>query len=358
VVWAGRSTSSDHWKRDGVEFVTIGKIFRPLFSPWLQLIRLLAFCHRTDASCVYLDDWMFLRESPVQRLFFQVGLRVLGIACICDQRDPYIDFEIAQGRLEEGSWKHMKLAFIHRLSLDFTDLSVFPSKVYMEEMRNRGHSARNSIGVIRGVDIEQFRDRGEGSTVRARLGLEGKFIVGWFGMMLPYRSIDGIVLPMIEKAASRIPEAHFIVGGFGPMLQDFKTFKEKHPEANMTLLGYVPYEDMAMYLSACDVLLCTLNTAYKFTTNTTPLKILESVAVGRPVIATSINARYYDYKDIRGVVWTGTTCEDFLKCLEAVHKDYAQYREEAERQAENFEDFSTQSRVKEIVDGIEKCCRR
>jgi glycosyltransferase involved in cell wall biosynthesis len=358
VTWARLGPTSGHWEKDGIEFVSIGRLCHPAISPWLQLIQLTSYCRKTRASCVYLDDWMFLREYPGQRLFFQMGLRALGIKCVCDQRDPYIDFEIAQGRLKERSWEHTKLAFMYRLIFEFTDLSIFPSRVYEEEMRNRGLSAWNSLGVIRGVDIDRFKDTGEGTKIRTNLGLEGKFVIGWFGTMLPYRSIEEALIPLIENAATKIPNAHFLIGGFGPLQSDFEKLKERHPDANLTLLGYVPYEDMPKYVSACDVLLCPLSAKYRFTLNASPLKILESVAVGRPIIATSINVRDSDYKDIKGVIWTGTGYEDFLQSLDFVHKNYRRYREEAERQAEDFEAFSTRSRIAELVDGIEKCCSR
>lgn len=357
ATWALLGPDSDHWEKDGLEFAKVGRPGHRIIGPWLQLMRLLSYCRKSEASCVYVDDWLFLRFHPGQQLLFHVGLKALGIGCVFDQRDPFIDLEIAEGKLKEGSWEHRRLTLTYRLISKFTDLSIFPSEVYEEEMRNRRLSSRNSLGAIRGVDIQQFKDRGEGKMVHSQLGLKGKFVIGWFGMMLPFRLIEEVLIPLIENAGTKIPNAHFLIGGFGALQDRFLSLQERRPDASMTLLGYVPYQDLPKYLSACDVLLCPVNTDHRITLYSSPLKILESIAVGRPIIATSLKVRDRDYKGIKGVVWTDMTYENFLQSLDAVHGDYARYREEAQWQAENFESFSTVSTIAKIVTAIEEFCK-
>ena len=357
VIWARMGPETDHWEQDGREFAKVGRPGNRTTGPWLQLMRLLSFCRKSQASCVYLDDWLFLRFFPGQQLAFQIGLKVLGIGCVFDQRDPFIDIEVGLGNLQEGSWRHKQLILIYRLIAKFTDLTIFPSQVYEAEIRAQGLSSRRSLGVIRGVDPRQFRDREEKRAIRAQLGLDGKFVIGWFGMMLPIRLIDEVLIPLIENLGTKIPNAHFLIGGFGVLEDRFQSLKERRPDAMMTLLGNVPYGELPKYLSACDVLLSPINTDHKITLYSSPIKILESVAVGRPIIASSIKVRESDYKDIKGIVWTGMSYDDFLDSLMAVHADYARYREEAERQAKHFEAFSITSTIAKIADGVEESCK-
>jgi glycosyltransferase involved in cell wall biosynthesis len=281
----------------------------------------------------------------------------LGIGFVYDQRDPYIDFQIATGTLKEDSMEERKIIALHHLEAMWTDHSVFPSEVYHKDMVLRGLSARRGLGVVRGVDINAFNPDVQGEGIREALGIEHRFVVGWFGMMTSYRLIEEVLIPLIESVDVSAPDVHFIIGGSGELMQAFKSLKERRPDVRMTLLGHVPHQDLPRYLAACELLLCPLNTNNLFSSNASPLKILEALAVGRPVIATSVKVRYKDFSELRGIVWTGKTLPEFIGALTHVRERYPELRATAEAQARDFDRFSTKSNISKIVDGIESVCK-
>ncbi|MDD1773869.1 MAG: glycosyltransferase, partial [Methanomassiliicoccales archaeon] len=305
VTWLQIGDVPAKWEEDGIEFVKMGSPAHRLIRMPIQLIQMIAFCRSTDVDCVYSDEWLFFRGDLINRLLFQIGLKILGVRYALDQRDPFVDYEIAKGNLKEGSWRHRRLELLNNLALRLTDLAIFPSETYADELRSRGLPAKNSIGTIRGVDDQQFNPQVDGSTIRSSLGLNDKFVVGWFGMMTHYRQLEEVVIPLIEKARDFIPDIHFLIGGHGDLEGAFSRLKDSRPDLGMTVLGFVPYPRLPEHLAACDVLLGPLNTQYRLISLTSPLKIMESLAVGRPIIATETKVSKGDYRDLAGVVWTG-----------------------------------------------------
>jgi len=356
VTWLEMSQTSERWQKDGINFVKLGAKCPRLVCQMLQLLQMASFCRTSKVDCVYSDEWLFQRESPLQRLIFQIGSRTAGIRYVFDQRDPFIDYEVARGVLKEGSWRHKVLRFSYRLDFEFTDLAIFPSEIYAAEFSIKGIPEGKKMGVIRGVDKQLFNPQVDGQAKRAGLGLEGKFVVGWFGMMQPYRQIEEVVIPLIERAGESIPNIHFLIGGLGELSDKFVQLQKSRPDLGMTFLGFVPYANLPEHLAACDVLLCPLNTARHFAKYASPLKVLESLAVGRPIIATETKVREGDFKDLQGVIWTGPDCKGFMDSLMMVHADYAHYREQAAEQALDFDRYTLESTISKIVDAVEKLC--
>ena len=240
------------------------------------------------------------------------------------------------------------------LAYRLTDLAIFPSEIYANEFRRRGLPAKSSLGAIRGIDDQRFNPQVDGSKVRSNLGLQDKFVVGWFGMMLPYRQLEEVVIPLIERGRDFIPDVHFLIGGSGELRGAFSRLQDSGPDLGMTVLDSVPYARLPEHLAACDVLLCPLNTEHLLASLTSPLKILESLSVGRPIIATETKVSKGDYRDLVGVVWTGPDYASFREALIEVHRRYDFYRDLAFKQAQDFDRYALKSTISKIANAIEE----
>ncbi len=355
MTWLTINGSSDTPDVENMRFVSLNP--RPGRIGWyLRLFDMVRYCRREGADCVYADEWLFLRARPLQRLLVQIGLRIAGIKYVFDQRDPYIDHRIATRTLEEGSVEHLLLIAMYRLASRFTDLAIYPSEAYAKQSARTLGRARSTIGVIRGVDRRLFNPSADGRGVRSRLGLEGRFVVGWFGMMNPSRQIEEVLVPLIRDSKDFLPDVSFVIGGRGKLRPVLERLVAEVPEPNLMLLGYVDYAALPSHIAACDVILCPLNLEHSFSRMATPLKIVESLAVARPVVATETVARDEDYADLDGVVWTGPRYEDFRRALIMVHGQYELWRQKAARQAEDFMRYSKEHGISRIVDAIREAC--
>jgi len=289
-------------------------------------------------------------------LFFQLGLRIAGIRYAFDQRDPYIDFEIERGRLKEGSMRHRFAVLLYFFAYSLTALAILPSEVYANELAKERIPVKRLLGVVRGVDQRLFNPQVDGRGVRSALGLGDKFVIGWFGLMLPFRQIEEVIIPLIEKAGDFIPNAHFLIGGKGQLRKELIRVQERRSNLRLTLLGFVPYEELARYISACDVLLCPVSAKARFTQNSSWLKILETLGVGRPIIATTTKLREGDYGELEGIVWTGSDYRSFLDSLIRVHSNYSYYQELARGQARDFKEYDVGLTIPRIAKAIESIC--
>jgi glycosyltransferase involved in cell wall biosynthesis len=111
---------------------------------------------------------------------------------------------------------------------------------------------------------------GDRQSTRARLALDGKFVLGFLGSMKPWHGVERLV-PLLEA----MPEAILLLVGTGPV-------QIQHPRA--ISLGQVDEQSVAHLVAAMDVGLApyTANSPPWFC----PLKLLAYRAQGTPIVAT------------------------------------------------------------------------
>lgn len=306
---------------------------------------------RERIDCVYADCWFFFYGKYHLILPFQVLTKLLRIKFVSDLRDPYVEHEVASGSLQKGSAKERYIRTLANISHSLTDLLVVPSEEY------RGHFARvkdssEILPVYRGVDDSKFNPAVKGDTVREVLGLQDHFVIGWFGIMRTYRRIQEIIIPLIEKTASLIPKAHFLIGGSGPLKGEFLRLKERNPHAPFRYMGFIPYDQIPQYVAACDVILCPISTEFEHGRYSLWLRYSESIAMGRPLLATKTPACIRHFGKLRGVMFVDDDIDQFLNGLVELHKRYNDYRRLALDDALNFGEYTIRISSRKIVDAI------
>ena len=350
VAWVQLGGIERRWEEDGIRFAVLRSPRKGLFHEYFQILRLVAFCLASRINLVYEDEWLFFRKKPTVRLLGNTILRALGVKIVLDQRDPFVDFEVAAGELTEESAKLRRLTLVNSLLLRQADLVILPSKAYAAVYQSDGIPKQRVLGIFRGIDPEIFRPKTEPSPERSRLGLEGNFVVGWFGLMHKYRMIREIIIPLIENLPKEIPNAHFLIGGEGPMICEFEKIRQGPTGRSFDLLGNIPYPKLPDFIAACDVTICPVSPKFRFTMNSNWLKIAESIAVGTPIVASNTRISTLDFANVDGIVWTESDYDSFLKAIRVVQENLAFYRGGARQQATHFEAFSIRSTIPAIVD--------
>lgn len=123
---------------------------------------------------------------------------------------------------------------------------------------------------------------GDGSAVRARLGLEGRFVVGyvgaltaWHGIELLYELAERLRAEGIEKAAI------LVVGGDDRRLEANRArVRERGLEGRLIFAGQIPYGDVPEHVRAFDAALVPDTTEWS-----SPAKLFEYQGCGVPVVA-------------------------------------------------------------------------
>jgi len=141
-----------------------------------------------------------------------------------------------------------------------------------------------------GIDLERFNQLPEASAARQSLGWPDKPTVGYAGSLYVGRGIE-----LLISIAARLPEVNFkIMGGKTNDLDIWRNHLAEKGIVNVSLLGFVPNQDLPLFLAACDILLMPYqarieNSGGRDTSHIfSPMKLFEYMAVKRPVISSDL----------------------------------------------------------------------
>jgi glycosyltransferase involved in cell wall biosynthesis len=144
------------------------------------------------------------------------------------------------------------------------------------------------------VDVSRFEPQMTREEARAHLGLnEGPWVV-YVGGLYEGRGLD-----QLFHAVSALPAKVLIVGGRSQ--EEIELWRERARSAGATRVrfeGYQPPPRVPLYLSAADVLVMPYGkrvlsaTGEDITHWTSPLKLFEYLAAGRPILATALPALF------------------------------------------------------------------
>lgn len=173
------------------------------------------------------------------------------------------------------------------------DLTLFCSRSLHEE---EGASCRESMFVDHGVDFEMFRRAGLGRDEPAEFATIDRPRVGFVG------GIDAHTFDpdLFVEVARLTPEATFVLVGGCSLPAGWCTVP------NVRMLGQVPYDQVAGYMAANDVLIMPWNRS-EWIKACNPVKLKEYLGTGRPVVSTPFD----ELRNYEGLVRVGTDAATF-----------------------------------------------
>ncbi|MDO8601401.1 MAG: glycosyltransferase [bacterium] len=135
-----------------------------------------------------------------------------------------------------------------------------------------------------GVDLEQFDIRNTKEECRKKLNLPlDKKIVLYTGHLYQWKGVD-----VLAEASQYLPEnvEVYFVGG---TVEDIHKFKIQNTKYKIHVVGHRPYAEIPYWLKAADILVLP-NSAKKEISKhwTSPLKMFEYMASGRPIVASDL----------------------------------------------------------------------
>jgi glycosyltransferase involved in cell wall biosynthesis len=352
VVWIQIGEKDSVSRKGSIILVTLQIPKLRFVAPFVSAIRILIYCLRNGVNLVYVDEWMYFRHSPFRRLMTQIILRRFGIKFVIDQRDPYVDFEVARGKLRPHAMRHKILTLQEKITLYLSNLTILPSEAYARLLVSEGIPAIKVAGFFRGIDTNKFNPGVDGQSIRRNLGLEGRFVVGWFGLMYRHLLIREVLVPLVRAIQSIIPDGYLVIGGEGPFKNAISQLQKETIGLPFKYVGLVPYQELPRYLAACDILLCPVSLEFRFSQHSNWLKIPEALAVGRPIIATKTAIVETDFRNLKGVLWTGPDLSDFATALRSAREQRLHLQAVAQEQAHNMKEFSIASTMPKILDRV------
>lgn len=166
------------------------------------------------------------------------------------------------------------------------DAIIAVSEEVRDHVMSRGVIPGRVLVIRNGVDIERFHPGIAGQPTRQMLGLKDQPIIGFIGSFKPWHGVE-FLLDAFARIAASHDAAHLLAVGDGPMLEPVREqVKALGLGARVSLPGRVPYHEIPACLAAMDFTVAPYMPQEDFYFS--PLKIVESLAMGRPVVAPRI----------------------------------------------------------------------
>ena len=216
------------------------------------------------------------------------------------------------------------------------DRVVAVTDAFKANLIERGIDADKIEVITNGANLELFYPRPKDAGLVRKLGLEGKFVVGYIGTHGLAHSLDFIV-----RSISCVGEdVHFLFVGDGAVKKEIMQIAQELSLKNITFVDPIPKEEVPRYLSVVDLSLAPLKKEENFKT-VIPSKIFEASAMQKPTLlgvegeAQSILEKYG-----AGLCFEPENKEDFIEKLMRLKEDtpcYSAAQEGCTRLARAYE---------------------
>ncbi len=248
----------------------------------------------------------FLRwflSFQVKRAAKKIGIKkpLVWIACppalqVLDDLDPVALVYQRTDRFEE--YPNVDPIVISKYDRELkrkADVTLYCSSLLFDEEKDQ---CQRALFADHGVDFKAFSEAGDssGQTEPKTLREIPHPRVGYVGNLEPHR----VDYKMLLEVAESLPHINFIVVGPSALADDWCTLPNVHQ------FGQQPYEEVANYMAACDVLIMPWN-ENEWIRACNPVKLKEYLAVGRPVVTTP----FEELRNYKGFVNVASGAQQF-----------------------------------------------
>lgn len=216
------------------------------------------------------------------------------LAHIINKKPLYLDcddYEAASNRFESNWQKYIVTLFEDRIPYFAKGITV-NTRFILERLKRIGYLSKQIVLVPNGVDRQRFLtpypDRG---LLRQRLGLSDNKVVVYVGTLgLVNHAVD-LLIDAFASVQRYEPRSVLLLVGRGEDYEKLKAYsKELGLQRSVRFIGWIPPEMVPMYYYVADLSVDPTRDTLAERARC-PLKIVESLAVGTPVVTASVGDR-------------------------------------------------------------------
>jgi glycosyltransferase involved in cell wall biosynthesis len=168
---------------------------------------------------------------------------------------------------------------LERWLVQRADALVVSSKAAAEVVVKQGVARERVVHLPDGVDLNRFAPTAPDEDLRSKLGLDGKRIIVFLGVLTEYQGVD-VLIDAVPEVMKRVPNAHFLIMGY-PNVEKYRAkVQSQRVGTAVTLTGRIPYDDASRYLRLADIAVSA-----KRSLTEANGKLLNYMACGLPVVA-------------------------------------------------------------------------
>lgn len=255
-------------------------------------------------------------------------------------RKPFIYHYHGAPNFGKGKLFRFSMLFSIKMTKHRFDAVIAVSESAAEEFRL--YFNRDDVHVVyNGVNTNHFKN---GLDERFRKGIPQFLFVG---NLYKHKRVEELIRALKELVKA-YPKAHLQIVGGGYSYARLESFVVKlNLQDHVALIGRVPDSDLPYYYASCDVYI----TASRY--EACPVPLLEAMACGKPVTASSIPSHAEMLSKSRaGALYRIGEKEDLCAKMTTVYEEKNQYRSNALRFAKKNDWSAVADRVLNVYDTV------
>ena len=258
----------------------------PGFDPWSVIWTLSK--RILEVAAIERPDILHAHSPALTGLATLRAGRYLGLPVVYECRAFWEDAAVDHGTSREGGLRYTGTRLLETRVFRNADAVTTICDGLRGDIVARGIPESRVTVIPNAVNIEEFgQDRSVDQKLKARLGLEGKQVLGFIGSFYAYEGLSLLVEAMALLRSSH-PEVSLLLVGGGP---DVSVVRERIASLGLenvvVLTGRVPHDQVQSYYGLIDILVYP-RLPMRLTELVTPLKPLEAMAEGRLVVASDV----------------------------------------------------------------------
>lgn len=277
-------------------------------GPLSYLAKLLLFFFRSALAVTIRHlgaryDLIHVHSVPDFEVFATIMPHLLGARVILDIHDIVPEFYASKFKVHERSFVFRFLVLIEKLSIAYANHVIIANHLWHTKLVQRSVRPEKCTALINYPDLSIFSRR----TVKTALTRD--FVMCYPGTLNEHQGVD-VAITAMTLLRHKAPELKFLIVGDGPERDRLNQMIRDHRlEDRITFAGLIPMEQVASILETVDLGIVPKRKD-SFGDEAFSTKIMEFMAMGVPVIASSTRIDQYYFNQDQVAFFQSGSAED------------------------------------------------
>lgn len=228
-------------------------------------------------------DVVFVTSPPIFPVIAAgILARMNRARLVLDLRDLWPDEIVACGAAGDASAGVRLIRSIERWGYRNADCITCTTRPFMETVELRGASSEKLVLMPNGADLERFQPRSPSLSLCEKLGIGGRFVVMYSGLLGIKHGLD-VILSAADLLRNH-PEILFLLVGSGAEEEALRARAREMRLENVQFLGEQPAAEIPRFLSVADLCVSALRPE-PYLEKIVSVKVFEYLACELPVVA-------------------------------------------------------------------------